>query len=42
MLEKTLSLSKEKIARNYDDCPTGERKIHSLQSVKVEKALSII
>ena len=43
MLEKEVSLSKEEIARNYDDftalCPTGEMKIHSPQNVKVEKAL---
>ena len=46
MLEKKVSLSKEEIARNYDDfmalCPTGEMKIHSPQAVKVEKALSVI
>ena len=46
MLEKKVSLSKEGIARIYDDfmalCPTGEMKIHSPQAVKVEKALSVI
>ena len=45
MFEKKLSLSKEEIARNYDDfmalCPTGEMKTHSPQAVKVEKALSV-
>ena len=45
MLEKEVSLSKEEIARNYDDftalCPTGEMKIHSPQAVKVEKVLSV-
>ena len=33
MLEKKVSISKEEIARNYDDfmalCPTGEIKIQS-------------
>ena len=46
MLEKKVSLSKEEIARNYDDFMalffTGELKNHSLQAVKVEKALSVI
>ena len=45
ILEKKVSLSKEEIARNYDDfmalCPTGEMKTHSPQAVKVEKALSV-
>ena len=46
MLEKKVSLSKEEMARNYDDfialCPTWEMKIQSPQAVKVEKALSFI
>ena len=42
MLEKKVSLSKEEIAKNYDDfmalCPTGEMKIRSPQAVKIETA----
>ena len=45
MLEKKVSLSKEEMARNYDDfialCPTWEMKIQSPQAVKVETVLSV-
>ena len=46
MLEKKVSLSKEEIARNYNDFlalfPPGEMKTHFSQGGKVEKAFSVI